>query len=398
VRAGARRYRALLALPDARAPVIASALGSMPIGMFALAILLLGRDTTGSYAEAGRLAGTFGLANAIGAVAQGRLMDRHGQPRVLRAAAAGHVAALLALVLAAEGDAGALVLVGCAIVAGACLPQLPAAMRALWAALVSDPEQRQTAYALVSIVFEVSVVAAPVLVAAIAAIVSPAAALLVAAALGGGSALAFSLTPASRRWRGHAHDTGWVGPLGAPGMRTLFLALAAMGAAVGVVQVMIPAYADARDSSALAGLLLAALSAGSLAGGLAYGARTWPGHPATRLPVLLAGLGAAFAVLAAVDPPGLLAVLLLGGGLLLAPTTVVGSTLLDVVVPRGSVTEAFTVMVMGIVAGTAAGNALGGAVVEEASHVAASLCAGGLAVAGAAWVVVRRRTLGAPAP
>jgi hypothetical protein len=243
-------------------------------------------------------------------------------------------------------------------------------------------------------VFEVAVVTAPVLVAAIVALASPPAAVLVAALLGSGSALAFSATPASRRWRGAAHHGGWLGPLAAPGMRTLLVALGAMGAAVGVIQVLVPAYADARDSTAIAGFLLAALSAGSLAGGLVYGARSWPGTPAARLPLLLLGLGAGFAALAAVEAPLLLAVLLLGSGLLLAPTTVVGSTLLDVAVPRGSVTEAFTVMVMGIVAGTAAGNAVGGAVVEESSHVAAALVAGGIAVAGAAFAVLRRGSLG----
>ena len=266
-------------------------------------------------------------------------------------------------------------------------------MRALWAALVDDPERRQAAYALVAIVFEVAVVTAPVLVAAIVAVVSPAAAVLFAALLGSGSALAFSSTPASRRWRGVAHHTGWLGPLAAPGMRTLLVALGSMGAAVGVVQVLVPAYADDRGSTAIAGFLLAALSAGSLAGGVVYGARSWPGAPGARLPLLLLALGAGFASLALVDAPVLLAALLLVSGLLLAPTSVVGSTLLDVVVPRGSVTEAFTVMVMGIVAGTAAGNALGGAVVEEGSHVAAALTAGAIPVAGAAFVVLRRGTL-----
>jgi MFS family permease len=388
--------------------VIASALGSMPIGMFALAILLLARDATGSFAEAGRIAGAFGLANALGAVAQGRLMDRLGQARVLRAAAAGHLLALGALVFAADRDAPSWVFAACAVAGGACLPQLPAAMRALWAALVEDPERRETAYALVAVVFEVSVVTAPVLVAAIVALVSPAAAVLVAALLGSGSALAFSATPASRRWRGVAHDGGWLGPLAAPGMRTLLVVLAAMGAAVGVVQVLVPAYADDRGSTAIAGLLLAALSAGSLAGGVVYGARSWPGAPAARLPLLLLGLAAGFTALGAVHAPAALAALLLASGLLLAPTTVVGSTLLDAVVPRGSVTEAFTVMVMGIVAGTAAGNAVGGSVVEAGSHGVAALAAGGFAAGGAAYALARRGTLaerrptrdgvGAPAP
>src|SRR5918993_4996175 len=100
-REGARRYATLLRLPGARGPVIASAVGSMPIGMFGLAILLLAEDATGSFAVAGRVVGAFGLGNALGAVAQGRLMDRHGQTRVLRTAAVLHALACTGLVVAA---------------------------------------------------------------------------------------------------------------------------------------------------------------------------------------------------------------------------------------------------------------------------------------------------------
>ena len=51
---------AVLTLPGARGPVAASILGSLPIGMFGLAILLLARDATGSFALAGRVAGASG--------------------------------------------------------------------------------------------------------------------------------------------------------------------------------------------------------------------------------------------------------------------------------------------------------------------------------------------------
>jgi predicted MFS family arabinose efflux permease len=390
--AGARRYRAVLGLPGARAPVVASALGSLPIGMFVLAVLLFARDATGSFAEAGRIAGAFGLGNAFGSVAQGRLMDRIGQGPVLRGAAAGHALTLVALVLAADGGAPGWVLGACAVGGGLTLPQLPAAMRALWTVLVDDPERRETAYALVSVMFEIAVVTAPVIVAGIVAVASPSVAVLAAAAIGCGSALAFAATGASRAWRGAAHSTGWLGPLAEPGMRTLFLAIAAMGAAVGVVQVMVPAYADARGSEALAGPLLAALSAGSLLGGLAYGARAWPGTPAARLPVMLLALGAGLALLAPFEAPAALAALLLLSGLLLAPAMVSVSTLLDTVAP-GHVTEAFSVTVMAVVSGTAVGNALGGAIVESGSHVTAALTAGALAALGAAVAVARRRTL-----
>ena len=72
---------------------MASLFGALPIGMFGLGILLLARDATGSFADAGLVVGAFGLLNSLGAVAQGRLMDRIGQGPVLRTAATVHLPA-----------------------------------------------------------------------------------------------------------------------------------------------------------------------------------------------------------------------------------------------------------------------------------------------------------------
>lgn len=390
---GLGRYRTLISIRGVRAPLVFSTLGSVPIGMYGLAILLLVRDMDRSYGQAGLLVGVFSLANAFGAVAQGRLMDRFGQTGVLRVAACAHLPALAALVLAARADAPASVLAVFALCGGASLPQLPAAMRSLWNGLVADPDLRATAYALVAVVFEVAVVTAPALTAGIASLASAQVALIVAGGLGVGSALAFTFTGPSRAWRGTPHEIGWLGPLHASGMRTVFLALVTFGTAVGIVQVAVPAFADARGAAETGGVLLAALSAGSLAGGLIYGARTWPGTLRARLPVLLVGLGGAIALLALADTYVVLAALLVVCGLLLAPTTVVGSTLLDTVAPKGTVTEAFAAMVMGIVAGTAIGNALGGALVESASFEVAVLVAGGVAAVGAALALALRSTL-----
>ena len=351
--------------------------------MFGLGILLLAREASGSFATAGRVVAAFGLANALGAVAQGRLMDRLGQTRVLRGAAVIHAAGLAALVLAADRGASSLVLAACALVAGCSLPQLPAAMRSLWGMLVPEGEARRAAYALVSIMFEVSVISAPVLVTVVVTLASPAAAVLVALVLSAGGALVFSVTHASRRWHGEPHAVGWLGPLEAPGMRVTLAVLTLFGVAVGVIQVAAPAFMAEHGSAEAGGLLLAALSGGSLVGGVVYGARTWPATPARQLVALMAGLAATYCLLALAGVPVVLAALLAVVGLLLAPTTVVGSTLLDRVAPPGTATEAFTVMVMGIVAGSAAGNGLGGAIVEGAAFEAAVLTAGGVAAAGA---------------
>jgi MFS family permease len=392
VSAGVHRYRALLALPGARAPMLLSIAGSMPIGMFGLAILLLVRDSTGSFAEAGRVLGVFSLANACGAVAQGRLMDRLGQGRVLRTVACLHFPALVALVIAAHEHAAAALLFLFALCGGGTLPQLPAAMRSLWTTLAEDDTQRETAYAVVTIAFEVAVVTAPAIVAGIVAVASPAAAVIAAATLGAGSAIAFTLTRASREWRGLRHEVGWLGPLVAPGMRTVFAVLLAFGTAVGIVQVAVPAFALDRGSDSVGGVLLAALSLGSLIGGLVYGSRSWPGTLPPRLAGVLAGIGVAFGLLALPAEYGSLGLVLVLSGVMFAPTVVICSTLLDTVAPPGTVTEAFAVTIMAIVAGTALGNAVGGSLVES-SYDAAVLAAAGVAVAGAVVVLARRRTL-----
>ena len=297
------------------------------------------------------------------------------------------------LVVTAREDAPVWALALCAAAGGASLPQVPAAMRSLWSTLVSDPEQRATAYALVAIVFEVAVMTAPAIVAAIAAATSPEVAVLVAAALAFGGAVGFSATAGSRGWRGERHDVGWLGPLTAPGMRTVFVVLAAFGAALGVIQVAVPAFGAERGSAEEGGLLLAALSGGSLAAGLVYGSRPWPGSLTLRLVVLMLALGAGCALLAVAGSYATLAVLLFVCGLLIAPVAVVGSTLLDTVAPPGTATEAFAVMIMGIVAGSAGGNAVAGAVVDSASYEAAVLCAAGLAALGGVMTVARRRSL-----
>jgi MFS family permease len=370
--------------------------GSMPIGMFGLAILLLARDATGSYAEAGHVVGAFSIANALGAVAQGRLMDRLGQAPVLRAAAAVHLPALIALVAVADAGAGSLPMALIALFGGASLPQVPAAMRSLWTTLAKTTEQRETAYAVVGITFEIAVVAAPALVGVIATLSSPTVATVAAAGLGTTAALAFTFTPASRRWRGTKHEVGWLGPLAASGMRTVFAVMATFGTALGAVQIAVPAFADEHGSAASGGVLLAGLSIGSMAGGFVYGARSWPGRPSRRLVAVLLGAAAMFALLVLPGTRLALAATLVLVGLLAGPVGVICSTLLDDVAPRGTMTEAFAAMVMGVVTGIALGQAVGGSVIEARSYEATVLLSAVVAAAGAALALVRGRTLAAP--
>ena len=95
-------YRAFLSIPGARRLLISAVVTRVPNGMLSLAILLLIRGRTGSFAVAGVAVGAFALANAAVAPIQGALVDRLGQPRVLGVCAVGQSALLVLLVAAAQ--------------------------------------------------------------------------------------------------------------------------------------------------------------------------------------------------------------------------------------------------------------------------------------------------------
>ena len=255
-----------------------SAVGSMPIGMFGLAILLLARRATGSFADRGRVVGAFGIGNALGAVAQGRLMDRLGQTR----ACCGPPAASCTRSPARRGRRaleGAPAPAWLAAAPRRAASPPPAARRRCarcGARSARDPEQRETAYAMVSIVFEVGVPTAPALAAAIVAPPRRGAPRRAGGGLAAGAA-AFSADAARRRaGAAQPHDVGWLGPLAAPGMRTLFVVLGAFGTAVGVVQVLVRR-SPAERGSAETGGVCSRRCRRARSGGAVYGARSWPG-------------------------------------------------------------------------------------------------------------------------
>ena len=156
----------------------------MPIGMFGLGILLLVRDANGSFGVAGRVVGAFASRTRSARSRRGGSWTASASPRCCAARRRRTCSCSSRSSSRPGATRPSWVLALCALGAGAFLPQVPAAMRSLWSALVEDEDSRQTAYALVTIVFEVSVVTAPVARAAIAAVASPAAAVLTAAAVG----------------------------------------------------------------------------------------------------------------------------------------------------------------------------------------------------------------------
>ena len=84
--------------PVARGCMTTALIARLPQGMTSLAILLLVRTHTGSYAAAGIAVGAYDFATAAGAPLVGRLVDRFGRRRVLGPGAVLQTLVLVALV------------------------------------------------------------------------------------------------------------------------------------------------------------------------------------------------------------------------------------------------------------------------------------------------------------
>src|SRR5688500_115634 len=163
-------------------------------------------------------------------------------------------------------------LVACAGVAGICFPPSGSVLRSRWSEMMGgDAELLRGAFALDSVMIEVSFVTGPLITAVLVALVSPQAALAVSAALVvAGTALFLAKLPDPRRVIPHEDRFGGLGPLRSPGIRAIALSTIPFGFLIGTVEVAIPAFSDAQGSAALAGVLLAVWSAASGVGGLAF--------------------------------------------------------------------------------------------------------------------------------
>ena len=370
--------------------------GRLPNGTAALAILLFTRAEGGGYALAGAFSALYGLGTALGQPLLGRLVDLRGQPRVIVPAAALSALAMAAFALAGIRPvalAGALVLL-----AGLATPPLEGALRALWPHVVHGEAQVQRAYALDAVAQEVMFTTGPLIVMLLVAAWSEAAAVLVVNALGLLGALSVALSGPARRWRAAAREAHWLGALRSAGLLALLGCFFFVGAALGAISVAAVAYAEDRGGGdAVAGGLLAALGAGALLGGLAYGARPWSGPPEPRLRLLVAALAAGYLPLSAV--PGAVPLMLLLAGLagfFLAPVLACAFVVIDRQAPAGTVTEAFSWLVTTFGVGSAAGSAAAGPATEWGKAAAGFAVASASGLLAVLVLLLTRRVLAVP--
>jgi len=356
--------------------MLAVSFGRLPYGMNILALILLLRAAGFDYAEVGIVTAASGLSVGLAAPVMGRLIDRVGQTKVLLTAAFFTVLSGTAFVIAVLGGAGLTPVTILAFLTGLMVPPVSPSLRALLPGLVGR-DRLDTAFALDALLLELVFITGPLLAAGIATAISPEVAFLTGVALQAAGGLGVAASPHSRAWRPAPREPGTRrrGALSTAGIRVLVLTLALTAVSLGVLEITIAAFAEEHATRDDAGWLFTLWSAGSLAGGLWYGAREWrlPSH--LRFVVVTAVLTAGLAPLPLAGSMPVFAVLVIVAGLGLAPSTAAAYSLIGDLAPKGAVTEAYSWQIVGYVAGSALGAWLAGVLVEHAGVGPALACA-----------------------
>ncbi|WP_413797625.1 MFS transporter [Streptomyces iranensis] len=369
-------YRQLLRTPGAWTFLLPGFAARQPFAMLTISIVLLLRDTTGSYGVAGAVAAVTGVSMALFAPQSGKLADRHGQRAVLVPGVLLHAAAAALLTALALAHAPLWALIAAAVPTGASVPQVGPMVRARWAAALGDgggpggsgprPGRHPllaTAAAFESVTDELTFVIGPVLATALSTAVHPAAGLIAEAALTLVGGLLFAARRRTAPPPGPARaDTRerHASALSVPGVRALAVAFLGIGSVFGGMQVALTAFTQEQGQPGLNGVLYGVFAAGNMLAGVACGTIVWRTSPRRRLLTAYAVLTLICSTLWAVSAPLPLGGLGLLAGLCIAPALITGYTLVEALVPAASRTEAFTWLTGSVALGQAAAVTAGG--------------------------------------
>src|SRR4051794_26557369 len=170
--------------------------------MTGLALLLLVRKATGSYADAGFVSAAYAVSFALAAPYRARAADRRGPAPVLLLTGLCQPVAFAVLVVLADLDAPTPLLALSAVGIGFTVPPLGSVMRALWGQLVHGP-LLATAYSLESVVVELCFVLGPLLVGGLA-LLAPEVGVVASGLVAGAGALGLAANPRVRAVVPHA--------------------------------------------------------------------------------------------------------------------------------------------------------------------------------------------------
>ncbi len=378
-------YRTLFADRELRRIVAASLLPRLPVGMNTLGLTLLVQSQTGSFASSGMVSAAYLSALAIQAPVIGRYVDQHGPRAVTLPLGLLHAVALLLLMFAVTRQAPLPLMLAAAFFAGSVFPPISMTIRAMYRKSGLPDAQKQSAFAVESVIMETCFILGPLLVSLAMLAGSPAVAVAVAAALTAIGTWHFARSGALARWGEVERDVErhWLGPLQSSGVRRALLLSLCFAIGIGLNEIALPAFANASGVPARVGWFYAAMSIPSAIMGFAYGSRhfPWPLNRQIMVSALWLAAGSALMAVCAETWSFLLACALTG--LAFGPMLTALSLQLGKLAPSEYSTEAFTWSTTLFMVGLGIGFWAGGGLIEHFG-VASTLVAATLLMAVAA--------------
>jgi len=382
-------YRRVFSIRGSAAFSATGILARLPISMMTLGIVILVSTLTDSYTRAGQISAAYVIGNAVVAIPHGRLADRFGQTVVLYLDAVAFAASTGLLVHSITAGWGDPLPHLFAVLSGATIPQVGSMVRARWAHLVGDEQDRHTAFAVEAVGDEVVFVTGPALVTFLSTLYAPQTGLLVALGVGTIGTLLLAAQPRTAPPAHPVHEHG-PDPLGWSRVLPIALAALTLGCLFGALEVATVAVAQDAGHKAASGLLLGIFSLGSMVAGLVAGAIRWTSSDLLRFRTGIGILAVAMLALPFLDRLTLLGVVLFLIGLTLAPTLIAVVSLLESSTARSRLTEAMAVFQTGISAGLAPGAYLAGVVADHTEGAATYwVCVGAGALTLAAALACR---------
>jgi predicted MFS family arabinose efflux permease len=290
VTSNARSYRELLAdRPLCRAFLI-NLVGRWGYALLPLCLLFTIAQSSGSFTLAATATALFGVSGLIMPL-QARLLDRHGQRRVLPLAGVWFTAFLLVVAIMGRGQVdSATAWIALCLVGGLGAPSLGPSMRAQWREATTE-HQRPRGYSLDAVAEETLFFLGPITASGVLATgpawrgVAAAAALIPVGVIG---LITSPYSPPRRPAPTGPDHAGLLGPLRVVGFRRLVMLMAAAGTAMSAAVTLLAGKADRQGMPSVTGLVEAAAGLTSVLGAL-----WWGRHPASwpwprQLAVLLA--------------------------------------------------------------------------------------------------------------
>ena len=386
-------YRTLFQARGTKAFAVAGLLARLPLPMTGIGIITMLSQITGSYGLAGAVAATFVLTYALMSPQSSRLVDRHGQRRVLPAVAGVSVLGILLLLVCSYWRLAQWTLFVGAALAGF-MPSMSAMVRARWTTIYRGKAQLQTAYSLETVLDEVTFIAGPPISVGLSVVILPQAGPLAAAILLaiGVVALVVQVGTEPPVESEPAAGQGSHSIIRLADVRLLTLLMVAMGVIVGTVDIVSVAFAEHMGMPAAASVVLSCYAFGSCVAGLVFGALKLD-TPLHKL-LLLGGLATAVTTLPLLQAGNIvgLAGAVLVAGLFFAPTMIVAMSLVERIVPENRLTEGMTWLLAGLNIGVSGGAAASGQVVDAWGAKAGfnvALAAGAAVLLVALWCYQR---------